>query len=134
MQIRSERPKAPHRLRVAVGWHRYPMLPAPPARDMRRALASMNAQANATPLQVRIGLNTGQALTGDIGSPRRREFTVLGDVVNRASRVQSVAAPDQILMTESTWKRVKEAFETRPVGANHLRGREEAIELYELID
>ncbi|HEX2443242.1 MAG TPA: adenylate/guanylate cyclase domain-containing protein [Vicinamibacterales bacterium] len=112
----------------------HPTRAAAAARDMRRALASMNAQPNATPLQVRIGLNTGQALTGDIGSPRRREFTVLGDVVNTASRVQRVAAPDQILMTESTWKRVKEAFETRPVGANHLRGREEVIELYELID
>ena len=90
--------------------------------------------ARRTPLRMRIALNTGQALTGDIGSPRRREFTVLGDVVNTASRVQRIAAPDQILMTESTWKRVKEAFGTRPVGANHLRGREAAIELYELID
>jgi adenylate cyclase len=112
----------------------HPARAAAAARDMRRALASMNAQPDATPLQVRIGLNTGQALTGDIGSPRRREFTVLGDVVNTAARVQRIAAPDQILMTESTWSRVKESFVTRPVGAGHLRGREVPVELYELVD
>ena len=48
-------------------------------RDMRRALAAMNAEPGATLFQMRISLNSGRALTGDIGSPRRREFTVLGD-------------------------------------------------------
>jgi adenylate cyclase len=104
------------------------------ARDMRRALAAMNAQPGAATLQMRIALNSGRALTGDIGSPRRREFTVLGDVVNTASRVEGVATPDQILMTGSTWVRVKESFKTRAVGTNTLRGREAVTELYELIE
>jgi adenylate cyclase len=104
------------------------------ARDMRRALEAMNAEPGTTAFRIRIALNSGRALTGDIGSPRRREFTVLGDVVNTASRVEAVAQPDQVLMTGSTWEYVKDAFKTRKVGTNTLRGRETVTELYELID
>jgi adenylate cyclase len=104
------------------------------ARDMRRVLAAMNAESGATAIQMRIALNSGRALTGDIGSPRRREFTVLGDVVNTASRVERVTAPDQVLMTGSTWNRVKDVFKTRKVGTDTLRGRDTVTELYELIE
>jgi adenylate cyclase len=104
------------------------------ARDMRRVLAAMNAEPGATAIQMRIALNSGRALTGDIGSPRRREFTVLGDVVNTASRVERVTAPDQVLMTGSTWNRVKDVFKTRKVGTDTLRGRDTVTELYELIE
>jgi adenylate cyclase len=104
------------------------------ARDMRRALAAMNAEPGATPFQMRIALNSGRALTGDIGSPRRREFTVLGDVVNTASRLEAVTEPDQILMTGSTWAMVKDLFKTRKVDSNTLRARDTVIELYELIE
>jgi adenylate cyclase len=104
------------------------------ARDMRRALAGMNAEPGATPLQMRIALNSGRALTGDIGSPRRREFTVLGDVVNTASHLEGVTAPDQILMTGSTWAKVKTVFKTRPLGSNQLRGRNAVTDVYELIE
>jgi adenylate cyclase len=104
------------------------------ARDMRRALAAMNAEPGATPFQMRISLNSGRALTGDIGSPRRREFTVLGDVVNTASRVETVTEPDQILMTGSTWAMVKDQFKTRKVGSNPLRGQDTVTDLYELLE
>jgi class 3 adenylate cyclase len=103
------------------------------ARQMRRALAAMNAEPGAAQLQMRIALNSGRALTGDIGSPRRREFTVLGDVVNTAARVEEVAGPDQILMTGATWERVKTAFRAKPAGSRLLRGRESETELYELV-
>jgi adenylate cyclase len=65
---------------------------------MRGALAEMNKDWPGAPLQMRIALNSGIALTGDIGSPRRREFTVLGDVVNACSRIEStVCKPGQIV-------------------------------------
>jgi adenylate cyclase len=104
------------------------------ARDMRRALASMNAEPGGAGLQMRIALNTGRALTGDIGSPRRREFTVLGDAVNTASRIGSVTEPNQVLMTGSTWAIVKDQFKTRKARPNTLAGRDVARELYELTE
>ena len=90
---------------------------------MRRQLAHFNAEQPRS-IRMRIAINTGLALTGDIGSPKRREFTVLGDVVNIASRLESsVAQPDQIVISDKTRERIGDAFEVRPLGVVTLRGR-----------
>jgi adenylate cyclase len=100
---------------------------------MRRALAEMN-RSQPRPLEVRIAINSGRALTGDIGSPRRREFTVLGDVVNIASRLESsVARPGQIVISRATLERLARPVETRPLGAVSLRGRHGEIEAFEVV-
>jgi adenylate cyclase len=90
---------------------------------MRHALGPLNAQLGQQ-LQMRIAINTGVALTGDIGSPRRREFTVLGDVVNTASRIEAeVAKPGEIVVSEETYKRVKDHVKARALAGVTLRGR-----------
>ncbi|HET7618474.1 MAG TPA: adenylate/guanylate cyclase domain-containing protein [Vicinamibacterales bacterium] len=100
---------------------------------MRRSLAEMN-RSQPRPLEVRIAINSGRALTGDIGSPRRREFTVLGDVVNIASRLESsVARPGQIVISRATLERLARPVETRPLGAVSLRGRHGEIEAFEIV-
>jgi adenylate cyclase len=100
---------------------------------MRRALAEMN-RSQPRPLEVRIAINSGRALTGDIGSPRRREFTVLGDVVNIASRLESsVARPGQIVISRATLERLTRTVQTRPLGAVSLRGRHGEIEAFEVV-
>jgi len=75
---------------------------------MRKQLAHFNLE-QPRHIRIRIAINTGRALTGDIGSPKRREFTVLGDVVNTAAELKaSVAQPDQIVISErrgSGWAR-----------------------------
>ncbi|HSL23102.1 MAG TPA: adenylate/guanylate cyclase domain-containing protein [Vicinamibacterales bacterium] len=101
---------------------------------MQRALAAMNTERPDRHLRMRIAINSGRAMTGDMGSPRRREFTVLGDVVNTASRIEdSVAEPDQIVVTGATASMLKERFTLRTMGPVTLRGRQAPIEVFEVV-
>jgi class 3 adenylate cyclase len=98
---------------------------------MREALVRFNAASGGPPLRMRIGVNSGVALVGDIGAPRRREFSVLGDVVNTASRLESeVARPDQIVVGGETWRQLHGQVAGRALGAVQVRGRQEPVEAY----
>jgi adenylate cyclase len=103
------------------------------ALDMRKALAAFNQANGSVPLRMRIGINSGPALVGDIGAPRRREFTVLGDVVNTASRLESdVAAPDQIVIGSATHRLLDGDTTGLPLGPIRVRGRSEPVEVFVL--
>jgi adenylate cyclase len=103
------------------------------ALGMRKALAAFNATRTQPELRMRIAINSGCALVGDIGSPKRREFTVLGDVVNTASRLESaVAHPDQIIISGATYQLVKDEIEARALGSVNLRGRSGPVDIYEV--
>ena len=69
---------------------------------MRKALAAFNEEQPVIPLEVRISIASGQAMVGDIGTTKRREFTVLGDVVNMAARIKGNASPGQIVLSGGT--------------------------------
>lgn len=78
------------------------------ARQILEQVHLLNGQPGVTwPLSVSIGLATGDVVAGHIGSARRLEYTVVGDAVNLASRLQGIAEPDQILSDEATYERVK---------------------------
>jgi len=80
---------------------------------------------------MRIAINSGVALTGDIGSPKRREFTVLGDVVNTASRMEDqVAGPGEIVISAATYEHVKGRINVRPLGPYQLRGRQAPLDVF----
>jgi adenylate cyclase len=99
---------------------------------MRSTLAELNRGWD-QPLQMRIALNSGVALTGDIGSPRRREFTVLGDVVNACSRMEStLCKPDQIILSRATVDRLTQTIPAVSLGAFSLRGRQAEMEVFEI--
>jgi len=102
---------------------------------MRRGLSDLNMQSQGPKLQMRIAISTGLALTGDIGSPRRREFTVLGDVVNTAARIEDeIAGPGEIVISGATYVAVKDAIKVRPLGSRTLRGRAGALDFYAVED
>ena len=80
-----------------------------------------------------MAINSGIALAGDIGAASRRDYTVLGDVVNTASRIETtIAGPDQIVLTRGTLSRLTSTHNVRSLGSMTLRGRQEPIELFEL--
>ena len=105
------------------------------ALKMRKELAVM--MENESPdkkFDVRLGINTGRVVAGNIGSPKRMDYTVIGDSVNIASRLESSAEPNQILIGEETFRHVKGKFKTKKVGSKILRGKTESIMVYEVLD
>jgi adenylate cyclase len=113
----------------------HPLRAVEAAIAMRRALADMNRAQDGPPLQMRIAINSGVAVTGDIGSPRRREFTVLGDVVNTASRIEDeVAGPGEIVISAPTYLRIGSRIKVRHLGARMLRGRTTPLDMYAVED
>ncbi len=86
--------------------------------------------------KVSIGINIGELISGNIGSGtlRRLDYTVVGDVVNTASRFQSIAKAGQIIISESAYQNVKESFNCRSVGEVSLKNKQFPINIYEVID
>lgn len=93
-------------------------------------------QEGATPIQgLRIGINSGEAIVGNIGSDKRMDFTIVGDVVNVAARLLEVSREEEapIVISEATYKEVEGNFTLKPGPAVILRGRREATVSY-LVD
>jgi adenylate cyclase len=103
--------------------------------EMRTRLAEFNAERKSGPLlNIRIGINSGKAVAGEIGSVNKREYTVLGDTVNTASRLESsVAKPGLIVIGPNTYDAVKGLFDLRPMGEFALKGKENKVVVHEVL-
>ncbi|HKT43832.1 MAG TPA: BTAD domain-containing putative transcriptional regulator [Gaiellaceae bacterium] len=93
-----------------------------------RAAVEMRDAAETLELQVRIGVNTGEVITGD-----GRTTLVTGDAVNTAKRLEEAAAPDEILIGGATHKLVAHAAETEPTAAVAAKGKSEPVEAWRVL-
>jgi adenylate cyclase len=84
--------------------------------------------------QVGIGVNTGDAVVGSIGTSTRMEYTAIGDTVNISSRVCGIAKPNQVLITDSVLEKVKGRFRTASLGAVQLKGKSRQVFVHEVVD
>ncbi len=105
------------------------------ALEMQERLGEWNSEHKDGPsLRIRIGINSGKAVAGEIGSVNKREYTVLGDTVNTASRLESgVAKPGAVVIGENTHELVGAQFECRPLGSFSLKGKEREVKVFEVI-
>jgi adenylate cyclase len=101
--------------------------------QIQRLLIELNRDAAARKwpeLRVGIGINTGNAIAGNIGSPRRLDYTVVGDVVNTAQRLMANATGAQILISESTAKKLGKSFDMERLPELRVKGRSEAVPVF----
>ncbi|MGR8978752.1 MAG: adenylate/guanylate cyclase domain-containing protein [Gammaproteobacteria bacterium] len=80
-----------------------------------------------------IGINSGEVIIGNIGSPKHMDYTAIGDEINLASRLQSLAKGGQILASRSVYDATKDFFDYRYQGPFSIRGKEKSVDVYEVI-
>jgi class 3 adenylate cyclase len=109
-----------------------------PERALRTALEMMEAIAgfsrvHKTKLGLHIGVNTGQVIAGKIGTESRREYSVMGDSVNLAARLEDASSTDEIFVGQNTYRRTAALFDFEKLPFMSLKGKEDVVQCYRLI-
>jgi adenylate cyclase len=105
---------------------------------MLRLVEEWNRERETTslpPVRIRVGINSGPAVVGNVGTEKRVDYTVLGSAVNIASRLESgVAKPGQLVISQNTLERVIGSFETESLGEFALKGLQQKMPVYRVTE
>lgn len=105
---------------------------------MRSLVAKWNDERQSqglAPVLIRVGINSGPAVVGNVGTEKRVDYTVLGSSVNIASRLESgVAKPGQVVISQNTFDKVSGRFKTEALGEFPLKGLKQKLPVYSVID
>ncbi|HMT95426.1 MAG TPA: adenylate/guanylate cyclase domain-containing protein [Ferruginibacter sp.] len=103
--------------------------------SIRNKISALPVELNFVP-KISVGINSGEMISGNIGSAalKRLDYTVIGDVVNIASRLQSVAGNNKIVITDTCFDKVKQSFECKKIGTVFLKNKSGEVVIYEVIN
>ena len=92
-------------------------------------------EEGSVPMQIRIGVHSGEALIGNFGSPLKMDYTAIGDTVNTASRLEGLNKQfgSGIMISHSTYELISEKINVRNLGPAPVKGKSEAIHVYEVL-
>jgi class 3 adenylate cyclase/predicted ATPase len=113
-----------------------PELAVRAALDMQKAAAEFEPIARAqlgVPLQIRIGVHSGLVTAGVIGTEQQAAYTVIGDTVNLAARVESLAQPGHILVSSRIYQQTQALFDFQAMGTTQIKGIDQPVAIYETI-
>ncbi|MEW5921528.1 MAG: adenylate/guanylate cyclase domain-containing protein [Bacillota bacterium] len=97
------------------------------------ALQKKVLEMSGVTLHFGIGINTGDAVVGNIGSVNRMDYTAIGDAVNLAARLESNAKPGQVLVSESVYEEVAGRLPLEPMGEIPVKGKSKPVKIFQLI-
>ena len=104
-------------LRMQESVHRY-------ADEVRRT--------EGVPIQIRVGLNSGEVVVGAIGNDLKMDYTAIGQTDHLAARMEQMATPGSILLTADTLRLAEGYVQVKPLGPVHVKGLTEPVEVFEL--
>jgi len=103
------------------------------ALDLMEQLRSRNARGNPLLSSVGIGIHTGPVVSGNIGSPAKMEYTVIGDTVNLASRLSSLARPGEVLVTDAVVCALRSLIQVESAGDRTVKGKTAPVPTFRVL-
>src|SRR5690606_7503849 len=106
------------------------------ALEMKEVLAEFNRErvaAGHSEVGIGIGINTGECVAGYLGSSKALEYTVIGDPVNTGSRLCSIAKAGEIIISENTYRAVRDYFEVVELPPTQVKGKAQALKIFNVI-
>lgn len=97
------------------------------------ALRERLARERGLDLNVRVGINTGPVVVGEVGSELKQEYSAMGDAVNVAARMEQTAEPGTVQITEDTYRLVADLFEVESLGGVELKGKRRPVNSYRVL-